>query len=51
MFITLDGQSGRAIKQGDRVSIRRASTATLLVHEPNTSYFGILRDRLKWGER
>jgi NAD+ kinase len=51
MFVTLDGQSGRALQRGDRVIVKRASTATLLVRDEGTSYFGILRDKLKWGER
>lgn len=51
MFVTLDGQSGRALAQGDRVIVKRASTATLLVRDEATNYYGILRDKLKWGER
>jgi NAD+ kinase len=51
MFVTLDGQSGRALQQGDRLIARRAPTSVLLMREPPTNYYAILRDRLKWGER
>jgi len=51
MFVTLDGQSGRALKQGDRVILRRAPTAALLVRGNGSSYYAILRDKLRWGER
>jgi NAD+ kinase len=51
LFITLDGQSGRALLQGDRVHVCKAPTAALLVREEGTSYYGILRDKLRWGER
>jgi len=36
---------------GDRVIVRRAAHATLLVREEGTSYYDILRDRLRWGAR
>jgi NAD+ kinase len=51
LYITLDGQSGRALQQGDRVVVCKAPTAALLVREDGTSYYGILRDKLRWGER
>lgn len=51
MFVTLDGQSGRALEQGDRVVIRRAPHSALLARLDRASYFAVLRDKLKWGER
>ena len=51
VFLTLDGQSGLAMRQGDRVSIRRSDDRVLLVKNPRLDYFSILREKLRWGER
>lgn len=51
MFVTLDGQSGRALEQGDRVIVRRAPTAAVLVRHDRGSYYSVIRGKLKWGER
>lgn len=51
MFVTLDGQTGRALERGDRVVIRRAPNSTVLVRSDQASYFAVLRNKLKWGER
>ncbi|HEY0839870.1 MAG TPA: NAD(+)/NADH kinase, partial [Vulgatibacter sp.] len=51
VFLTLDGQSGLAMRQGDRVAIRRSEDRVLLVKNPRLDYFSILREKLRWGER
>jgi NAD+ kinase len=51
MFVTLDGQTGRALERGDRVIVRRAPTSTVLVRSDHASYFAVLRNKLRWGER
>jgi NAD+ kinase len=51
VFLTLDGQSGYPLKPGDRVQIKQSPNRILLVRNPNIDYFGILRAKLKWGER
>lgn len=51
VFVTFDGQSGHALQAGDVVSIRRAVQPLHLVRAPNRSYFDVLRQKLKWGER
>ncbi len=51
IHLTLDGQSGLAITGRDRVVIRKAASRTLLVQNPEQNFFGILRQKLKWGER
>jgi len=51
IHLTLDGQSGLAITGRDRVTIRKAASRTLLVQNPEQNFFGILRQKLKWGER
>ena len=51
MFVTLDGQSGQALVRGDRVVARRSPTGIVLVRTDHASYFAVLRNKLKWGER
>jgi NAD+ kinase len=47
--LTLDGQVGCNLQSGDRILIRKSSTAFNLVQPPNRNYFEVLRDKLKWG--
>lgn len=50
VFLTLDGQTGIPMKEGDRVRMRRAATRLKLIQPARKSYFEILRSKLKWGE-
>lgn len=50
VFLTMDGQIGVPMQDGDRVGITRAPERLKLIHPPNKSYFEILRNKLKWGE-
>jgi len=51
VYLTLDGQTGHALQQGDRLEVWRSASRTVLVGNPNIDYFGILRQKLHWGER
>ena len=51
VYLTLDGQAGHALQQGDRLEVWRSPSRTVLVSNPNIDYFGILRQKLHWGER
>jgi NAD+ kinase len=51
VYLTLDGQVGIHLQQGDRVTARKASSKLRLVRPSRRTYFGILRDKLKWGAR
>lgn len=51
VFVTYDGQSGHALQTGDVVSICRAERPLRLVRSSSRSYFDVLRQKLKWGER
>jgi len=51
VFVTFDGQSGHALQAGDVVTIERASRPLCLVRSAKRSYFDVLRQKLKWGER
>jgi NAD+ kinase len=51
VFVTFDGQSGHALQSGDIIAIRRAARPLRLVRSASRSYFDVLRQKLKWGER
>ncbi|HZZ85062.1 MAG TPA: NAD(+)/NADH kinase [Anaeromyxobacteraceae bacterium] len=51
VYLTLDGQSGVPLERGDRVQVKSSQNRVLLVRNPNIDYFGILRAKLRWGER
>ncbi|GEJ55374.1 NAD(+)/NADH kinase [Anaeromyxobacter diazotrophicus] len=51
VYLTLDGQTGLQLQPGDRVQIKQSQNRVLLVQSPRIDYFGILRTKLRWGER
>ena len=51
VYLTLDGQVGVELQEGDTVTVRRARTITPLVASRSKDYFAVLRAKLKWGER
>ena len=51
VYLTLDGQVGVELQEGDTVEVRRAVKTTTLVTSHDKDYFSILRTKLKWGER
>lgn len=51
VYLTLDGQVGFKLQQGDSIEVRRALKTTALVMSRERDYFEILRTKLKWGER
>jgi NAD+ kinase len=50
VFLTLDGQEGAPMDQGDRVRVRRSDTTVQLVKITERGFFDGLRDKLHWGE-
>jgi NAD+ kinase len=50
-FLTLDGKKGPALTRGDRVQVKQSYNRVLLVQNPKLDFFGILRAKLRWGER
>jgi NAD+ kinase len=50
VYLTLDGQVGRALEPGDRVEIRQAPYHLKLVKSPHRTHFEVLRTKLGWGE-
>jgi NAD+ kinase len=51
IFVTYDGQSGYPLRRDDIIRIRRSERTLRLVKAPARSYFELLREKLKWGER
>ena len=51
MFLTIDGQAGRALELGEDVLIHAAPHRTLILRNPDVEPFGIWRDKLRWGAR
>jgi NAD+ kinase len=51
VWLTLDGQKGQPLQKGDRVQVKQSYNRVLLVKNPNLDFFGILRAKLRWGER
>ena len=51
VFVTYDGQSGYSLRHGDTVRVSRSEQSIRLVKSPSRTYFEVLREKLKWGER
>src|SRR5450631_1557213 len=51
VYLTLDGQVGCELQEGDSVKVHKASTTTALVVSRKRDYFEVIRTKLKWGER
>ncbi len=49
-YLTVDGQVGEPLRQGDRIHFRRTAHFIHLVRPPHMSFFDVLRQKLKWGE-
>jgi NAD+ kinase len=50
-FLTIDGQIGEPLKEGDQVVCRSSAYSLMLVRPPRMLFFDVLRQKLKWGER
>jgi NAD+ kinase len=51
VFVTFDGQAGFQLQVDDEVRVCRADTPLRLIRPSTRSYFEVLRQKLKWGER
>jgi NAD+ kinase len=51
VFLTIDGQIGGPLREGDTVVCRSSHHYLLLVRPPRMMFFDVLRQKLKWGER
>ena len=51
VVLSVDGQAGPPVAEGDVVHVRQAGARIRLIRDPRKSYFEVLRTKLKWGER
>jgi len=51
VHVTMDGQTGFPLQEGDELTITRAEKPLRLVRSTTRSYFEVLRQKLKWNER
>ena len=49
--LTVDGQVGRALEEGDVVRVRRSPHPTRMLVPPDRNRFEVMRAKLRWGER
>jgi NAD+ kinase len=50
-LLTLDGQTGFPLMNGDQILIRKSDHPLQVLHPPNRNYYDILRGKLRWEER
>lgn len=50
-YLTLDGQVGYELKRGDRVTISKSPYRVNLVRPQEQTYYKVLRNKLRWGQR
>ena len=51
LYATFDGQHGVPLEAADEVVVTRAAQRMKLVRASNRTYFDVLRQKLKWGQR
>jgi NAD+ kinase len=51
VMLTMDGQVGVPLREGDAVEVQKAVPRIRLVRFPQKDFFSVLRTKLKWGER
>ncbi|HSL21218.1 MAG TPA: NAD(+)/NADH kinase [Vicinamibacterales bacterium] len=51
LYATFDGQHGVPLESGDEVVVQRAAQRMKLIRASSRTYFDVLRQKLKWGQR
>ncbi|MGH9435868.1 MAG: NAD(+)/NADH kinase, partial [Terriglobia bacterium] len=51
VYLTIDGQVAIALRSNDQVRVKKSGSCFDLIQPPHKSYFEVLRQKLKWGER
>ncbi len=49
VMLTVDGQVGMPIVQGDALKVRKAAVSVRIVQPAGSTFFKLLREKLKWG--
>ena len=50
-YLTLDGQIGYELQRGDRITISKSPFRVNLVRPQEQTYYKVLRNKLRWGQR
>ena len=50
-YLTVDGQAGELLAEGDHIICRRSEHSVSLIEQPNMMFFDVLREKLQWGGR
>ncbi|MBF0184065.1 MAG: NAD(+)/NADH kinase [Magnetococcales bacterium] len=50
-LLTLDGQTGFTLTDGDRIQVKRSQHRLKVLHAPDRNYYAVLREKLHWGEQ
>jgi NAD+ kinase len=48
MCLSVDGQVGQELHEGDTVKVRRSARSVRFIHLPDHRYFSVLRQKLHW---
>lgn len=48
LLLSVDGQEGHTLEQGDRLEVSRSPTGVRFIHLPGYNYFSVLRQKLGW---
>jgi NAD+ kinase len=51
VYLTIDGQIGTPIGEGDTIVCRSSEYSLLLIRPPRMMFFDVLRQKLDWGKR
>ena len=51
VYLTIDGQVGTPIEEGDTIVCRSSEYALHLIRPPRMMFFDVLRQKLNWGKR
>ena len=50
-YLTLDGQIGFELQRGDRITVSKSPHRVQLVRPQEQTYYKVLRNKLRWGQR
>ncbi|MBF0182465.1 MAG: NAD(+)/NADH kinase [Magnetococcales bacterium] len=50
-LLTLDGQAGFPLADGDRIVVWRSRHPLRVLHAPDRNHYAVLREKLRWGEQ
>ena len=51
VLVSLDGQKSLPLPVGGHIKVRQADKRMKILYDPNQRFFGLLREKLKWGQR